>query len=70
MRGSAHPWLISLLMALFSAAALSTDWEDLWFLPAQDSTHDIYNAKQMSKKNESSLEKQTWMQPTAKYMHT
>ena len=32
VRGSAHPWSISLLMALFSAAAFSTDWEDLWFL--------------------------------------
>ena len=31
VRGSAHPWSISLLMALFSAAALSTDWDDLWF---------------------------------------
>ena len=31
MRGSAHPWSISLLVDLFSAAVLSTDWEDLWF---------------------------------------
>ena len=31
MRYNAHPWSISLLMALFSATALSTDWEDLWF---------------------------------------
>ena len=31
VRGSAHPWSISLIMAFFSAAALSTDLEDLWF---------------------------------------
>ena len=31
VRGNAHPWSISLLMALFSAAALSTDQDDLWF---------------------------------------
>ena len=31
VRGNSHPWSISLLMALFSAAALSTDWDDLWF---------------------------------------
>ena len=30
VRGNAHPWSISLLMDLFSAAALSTDWDDLW----------------------------------------
>ena len=31
VRGSAHPWSISLIMDLFSTAAFSTDWEDLWF---------------------------------------
>ena len=31
VRGNVHPWSISLLMAIFSAAALSTDWDDLWF---------------------------------------
>ena len=28
----------------------------LWLLPAHDSTHDLYNAKQMAKKNEYLLE--------------
>ena len=31
MRGNAHPWSISLLMALSSAAELSNEWDDLWF---------------------------------------
>ena len=31
VRGNAHPWSISLLMAFFSAAEFSTDWDDLWF---------------------------------------
>ena len=31
VRGNAHPWSIYLLMDLFSAAALSTNWYDLWF---------------------------------------
>ena len=31
VRGNAHPWSISLLMDLFSVAAFSTDWDDLWF---------------------------------------
>ena len=31
-KGNAHPWSVSLLMDLFSAAAFSTDWDDLWFL--------------------------------------
>ena len=31
VRGNAHPWSISLIMDLFSASALSTDWDDLWF---------------------------------------
>ena len=31
VRGNAHPWSIYLLMTLFSAAALSIDWDYLWF---------------------------------------
>ena len=31
VRGNAHIWSISLLMALFSADALTTYWDDLWF---------------------------------------
>ena len=29
--GNAHQWSTSLIMVFFSAAALSTDWDDLWF---------------------------------------
>ena len=32
VRGNAHPWSIYFLIDLFSAAALSNDWDDLWFL--------------------------------------
>ena len=31
VRGNAYPWSISLNMALFSTAALSTNWDALWF---------------------------------------
>ena len=31
VRGNAHPWSISLLMALSSEAELSTEWDDVWF---------------------------------------
>ena len=37
-------------MALSSAAEFSSEWDDLWFLPDQDSTHDLRNEKQMSNK--------------------
>ena len=29
--GNAHPWSISLLMDLSSAAEFSSEWDDLWF---------------------------------------
>ena len=31
VRGNAHSWSISLLMALSRADELSTEWENLWF---------------------------------------
>ena len=31
VRGNAHPWSISLIMALYRAAELSPDWDGLWF---------------------------------------
>ena len=31
VRVNAHPWSVSLLMDLYSAAEFSTEWEDLWF---------------------------------------
>ena len=31
VRGNAHPWSISLLMALSSAAEFITEWDGLWF---------------------------------------
>ena len=31
VRDNAHPWLISLIMDLFSTTTFSTDWDDLWF---------------------------------------
>ena len=31
MRGNAHPFSISLIMALSSAAEFSTKWDFLWF---------------------------------------
>ena len=40
----------------------------LWFLPAQDSTHDLCNTKQMAKKTNPYWKKQTWTQPTTGYM--
>ena len=40
----------------------------LWILSDQDSTHDLSNAKKMAKKTDPLLERQTWTQPTSKYM--
>ena len=31
MRVNVHPWSISLLMDLYIAAEVSTEWDNLWF---------------------------------------